>query len=88
MTNTIASYKVGTRFLATAGVALALSILPAIGHAATFAYVNASGDVATVVANDPMTAIAIAPNIALHSGVLLLDSPADNEVVGDEVPGV
>ncbi len=85
MTNNVASLKTVSHLIIAGGLAVALSILPAISYAATFAYVNTSGDVATVTANDPMTAIATAPNIAIHSGVLLLNSPDDNAVVGDEV---
>jgi hypothetical protein len=66
--------------------ALAVMAAPAGAFAATYAYVNASGDVSTVTANDPTSAIMTAPNIAVHSGVMLLTNPADT-VVGDKVPG-
>lgn len=46
--------------------------LPALAHAATYAYVNQTGDVSTVTANDWMTAIATAFQIDVHSGVMLL----------------
>jgi hypothetical protein len=36
----------------------------------------------------PNQAIMTAPNIDEHSGVILLDSDADKELVGDRVPGV
>lgn len=61
--------------------------LPAFAFAATYAYVDNIGDVKTITADDWQTAIAIAPNIYIHSGVLLLDSAADYEVVGDDVSG-
>ncbi len=61
--------------------------LPGMTYAANYAYVNASGDVSMVTAASPGVAIASAPNIATHSGVLLLDSTNDAEVVGDSVSG-
>ena len=51
-----------------------------------FAYVNVEGDVRTVEAADPNTALATAPSIHARSGVLLLDSSDDQNVVGDDVP--
>jgi hypothetical protein len=76
------------RVLATGAVATALAVAaPVAAFAQTFAYVNTSGDVATVEANDPMTAINIAPNRAVHSGVLLLVNPSDG-IVGDGVSGI
>jgi hypothetical protein len=56
-------------------------------NAATYAYVDAAGDVKSVTANDWKTAIATAPNIHIHSGVMLLTTAADYTVVGDSVPG-
>jgi hypothetical protein len=71
---------------ATFAVAVAaLVVLPALASAASYAYVDAGGDVKSVMANDWQTAIATAPNIHIHSGVLLLDSPEDLAVVGDEI---
>lgn len=60
--------------------------LPALSYAATYAYVDNGGNVKAVVANDWMTAIAIAPSIYVHSGVLLLNSASDG-IVGDKVGG-
>jgi hypothetical protein len=68
-------------------LSLAVLALPSFASAATYAYVNTSGNVSTYIANDPMTAIQNAPNISLHSGVLLLDSVEDTSVVGDSVSG-
>jgi hypothetical protein len=73
--------------LITAGViasSVAAMALPAFAHAATFAYVNQSMEVRTVVANDWMSAIATAPNIDEHSGVLLLINP-NSSIVGSSI---
>ncbi|MEK7602373.1 MAG: hypothetical protein AAB472_02715 [Patescibacteria group bacterium] len=64
------------------GAVLAISsilafALPSQAHAATYAFVNTSGDVSIVSANDPVSAMATAFNIALHSGVMLLQSQTD-----------
>lgn len=48
--------------------------LPALSYASTYAYVNQSGQVNTVVADTPGIAIAIAPGISLHSGVVLMSN--------------
>lgn len=53
--------------------------------AAMYAYVDAAGDVKSVTANDWRTAIATAPNIHMHSGVLLLTTADDYNIVGDKV---
>ena len=58
---------------------------PAISYAQMYAYVDATGDVRTIDTTDAMTALNTAPNIHARSGVMLLDSSADNEVVGDDV---
>lgn len=65
--------------------AFGLLVLPGLTRAASYAYVDNGGDVKSVVANDWMTAIKTAFNIHIHSGVLLLDSPEDMGVVGDNV---
>ena len=59
----------------------------AMANAATYAYVDVNGDVKSVTAADWKTAIAVAPNIHKNSGVLLLTTAADYEVVGDSVLG-
>lgn len=69
--------------VAIAGFALA----PAFASAAQYAYVDATGEVRSVTANDWMTAIATAPNIHINSGVFLLLSAADFAVVGDDIRG-
>ena len=63
---------------------IALSI-PAFASAATFAYVDATGEVRSVTANDWMTAIATAPNIAPTSGVYTLNSADDYDIIGEDV---
>jgi len=88
MTNTTMFLKAGSRFLAEAAIVVgtvAFATLPALAAAATYAYVNQSGEVSIVTANDPTTAIATAPNIDEHSGVMLLTNPSDG-IVGDKVP--
>lgn len=66
---------------------LAAAAVPGISFAATYAYVNTSGEVMTTEAATPNSAIATAPNISLHSGVMLVNSTSD-PVVGDGVSGI
>jgi len=61
--------------------------LPAATFAATYAYVNNAGEVMTMDASDANTAIMTAPNIAPRSGVMLIETTSDEEVVGDRVQG-
>ncbi len=68
-------------------VAFALISLPMFASAATYAYVDASGEVKPVIADTWQQAIAKAPNIHIHSGVMLLDSPSDFDIVGNDVAG-
>lgn len=65
----------------------ALIALPGAAFAAEYAYVNQAGEVMSVEAINADTAMKTAPNIDEHSGVMLLDSSADMEVVGDSVSG-
>ncbi len=89
MTNTTYTTKAGTVAMALVSLfALASMVLPVGASAATYAYVATNGEVKSVVAADWMTAIATAPGIHIHSGVLLLNSAADYNVVGDDVPSV
>ncbi len=62
--------------------------VPGISMAATYAYVNASGEVMTVEASTPSQALMTAPNIDNHSGVMLVDDASDSAIVGDRVGGV
>jgi hypothetical protein len=89
MTQTNYLTKVGTAVMAVVSLfALASMVLPVSASAATYAYVATNGEVKSVVAADWMTAIATAPGIHIHSGVLLLKTAADFGVVGDDVPSV
>lgn len=58
---------------------------PAIGYAASYAYVDQAGDVRLVEAASANAAIATAPGIHARSGVMLIDSVDDTAVVGDDV---
>lgn len=73
------------KVLGIAAVTAALAF-PAATFAQTFAYVNTSGEVTTVDAADANTALRTAPNISLHSGVMLLQNGSDS-IVGDSVSG-
>lgn len=74
--------------LLLSALALAATVgAPAAAFAATYAYVNTSGEVMTTDAATPDQALQIAPNISLHSGVMLINSTSD-PVVGDTVGGV
>lgn len=55
------------------------------GGSNTFHYVTADGYTASVQANDPQTALMIAPNRASNSGVAIDDGVIEN---GEEVPSV
>lgn len=55
--------------------------------AATYAYVNVSGEVMTMEAATPASAISTAPSIHPRSGVMLIETTADEEIVGDMVSG-
>ncbi|HVV15366.1 MAG TPA: hypothetical protein VHD55_03140 [Candidatus Paceibacterota bacterium] len=83
MTNSI---KISARIIAGAALSLA-AVVPAFAFAASYAYVDQAGDVRTVEAANANTAIATAPNIDEHSGVMLLVNPSD-AVIGDHVQGV
>jgi len=65
----------------------AVFAVPGISLAATYAYVNTSGEVMSMEASSANTAIMTAPNIHKNSGVMLLDSSGDMEIVGNSVSG-
>jgi hypothetical protein len=73
------------RIAAVTVTSVVVMALPALAEAASYAYVNQSGDVNMVTANDWMTAIATAPNIDSHSGVLLINDSADQALVGGSI---
>lgn len=88
MFTNILSTKISASVLAVITIAaLFLMAQATSASAASYAYVDAQGDVKSVTANDWMTAIAVAPNIHIHSGVILLTTAADFTVVGDSVAG-
>lgn len=74
-----------TLFVAVLGVTLFST--PLFASAESYAYVDATGEVRSVTANDWMTAIATAPNIHINSGVFTLKTAADYAVVGEDIPG-
>ncbi len=55
--------------------AMLLLSLPTLSHAATYMYVNNMNSLQTIEADNSTIAMLRAPNIALHSGVILLSSP-------------
>ncbi len=65
--------------LALAALAVAL---PGLASAATYAYVNTSGEVMTMEAATAQTALTTAPNLHVHSGVMLVGAD-DADVVGN-----
>ncbi len=69
-------------------VALAATVaLPGISFAQTYAYVNTSGDVSSVDAASADAALMTAPNIGVHSGVMMIDD-SSNDVLDQTVTGV
>lgn len=59
---------------------------PAATMAADYAYVNTNGEVSLVSAVNANAALMTAPNLHIHSGVMLLGS--DKSIVGDDVNGI
>lgn len=66
--------KINFAKMGLVAIALTAMILPSFAQAATFAFVNQSGNISSVEASTPMLAIATATNIDPHSGVILLSS--------------
>ncbi|MDB5237001.1 MAG: hypothetical protein JWL88_103 [Parcubacteria group bacterium] len=74
--------------LLLSALAMAATVIaPGISLAATYAYVNTTGDVMTMDASSASQALLTAPGISLHSGVMLINTSTD-PVVGDKVGGV
>jgi hypothetical protein len=71
------------KILGTIALAAAV-VIPAASFAQTFAYVNTSGEVTSIEAANAQTALRTAPNMDIHSGVLLISSPSDG-IVGDHL---
>ena len=72
--------------LGAAGLIMAITFisLPLFASAGTYAFVDATGEVKPVVADTWQQAIAAAVNIHKNSGVMLLDSPSDFDIVGNK----
>jgi hypothetical protein len=58
---------------------------PVAGQMSGYAYVNTSGQVIHTSATSAASAFASAINIALNSGVMLINSVMDSQVIGDTV---
>ena len=56
----------------TSLVVLGALLFSSVASAATYLYVNTSGNVQSIEANNPTQAMAVAPNLAVHSGVMLV----------------
>ncbi len=74
-------------FLVSLLAALGIVALPVLAAAATYKYVDCTGNVRMVNADNEMAALALAPDIAINSGVILADA-AEEIPVGTDVSGV
>lgn len=63
-------------------------VLPISTHAADFAYVNTSGLVELITADNSSLALLSASNLDPHSGVCLLDSADDYSILGSFLRGI
>lgn len=89
MTKTTRAFTVSGRVFAGAALAAAALIsLPSFASAASYGFVNHSGEVSMVTADTANSAMATAFNISLHSGVILLSNPTGDGMVGDQVSGI
>ena len=70
-------------------IALALFVAgsPSSSYAATYAYVNTTGEVRSVEAASSDSAIATAVDRSTHSGVILLTNLLDFGIIGDQLGG-
>lgn len=73
-----------TTLLGIAALAAFVAV-PGLSLAATYAYVNTAGEVMTTEAATPNAAIATAPGIHVHSGVILVNGADDAALIGDDV---
>lgn len=88
MTTPTRSVSTSVRLLLIAGLVIGgASFLAAPAYASTYAFVNTSGEVNAVVADNPNMALVTAFGISLHSGVMLLSNLADG-ILNDSVSGV
>ena len=81
-------FSVASKRLLIAGIvasSMFVMALPSLASAATYAYVNKSGEVSTVTADSATSALMTAPNMDIHSGVMLLISQLDFGLVGDTI---
>ena len=85
MTHTTQSILTPVAAIVLSLVAVAFLAAPALASAASYAYVDATGEVKSVTASDWMTAIAIAPNIHVNSGVFELKSASDFAIIGEDI---
>ncbi|KND47396.1 MAG: hypothetical protein AB199_03130 [Parcubacteria bacterium C7867-004] len=81
------NYKDMKKVLLSVFALAAIVAAPAVSLAATYAYVNTTGEVRTVEAASANQALSTAPNLGVHSGVMLIEDVSD-PVVGDRVGGV
>jgi len=58
--------------ITTTLVALAILAIPAVTFANIYQYIDSGGNVQSIQANSPSEALATAPNLGLHSGVILV----------------
>ena len=83
-TTILSSSKIALTVTGLAIAAFVTMSLPLSASAATYAYVDTTGEVKPVVADTWQEAIAKAIGIHIHSGVMLLSSPSDFDIVGNK----
>lgn len=88
MNTLLSTISLSTRVAVLGLAMLAVLAVPLFASAATFAYVDQAGAVRMVVADAPLVAIATAPNIHVHSGVIQLMTQTDYNIVGGQVNGI
>lgn len=88
MNTLLSTISLSTRVAVLGLAMLTVLAVPLFASAATFAYVDQAGAVRMVVADAPLVAIATAPNIHVHSGVIQLMTQTDYNIVGGQVNGI